>query len=189
VGPKGETLGVAIAPAGTPAIAVYENTIGGSSSSGFAIVVNLPVSSPPASPPTVSLPMLIEASAVAFNPVTADALIVGDDSLAIVKPPYTTVSSTILYPRAADGTPLLCGTTKHGIAANPDGVRALVVAEDAVCLPRTPPLLAPAPVSAPVVASVVTANHSDGDDGHHNKCEKRRKHHDDDRDRERRHDD
>jgi hypothetical protein len=180
---------------------VYENTIGGFSN-GFATVINLPVSSPPASPGTVDLATppnnLIEASAVDFNPVTLDALIVGDDSLAIVKPPYTTVSSTILYPTTtpgvAGGVPLLCGTTKHGIAANPDGVRALVVAEDAQCSARTHGPLAPvlAPVNAPVVAAVVGPKHSDRDDDHHDKCEKRRKHHDDDdRDgrRERRHDD
>jgi hypothetical protein len=129
--------------------------------------------------------MLIAASAVAFNPVTLDALIVGDDSLAIVKPPYTVVNTHILYPKAADGTPLFCGTTKHGIAANGDGVRALVVNEDFGCLPRTP--AAPPPI-APILASAVTrktaapktvAPRTAKRGGHRNKCEKRRKHHDD----------
>jgi hypothetical protein len=180
VGEPGETLGVAIAPAGTPAIAVYENEFtGGGLTGGFAIVVSLPVSSPPATPGKVDLrtpPNKLEAaSAVDFNPVTLDALIVGDDGVAIVKPPYSAVSTTIRYPVAANGIPLMCGTTKHGISANADGIRALVVNEDLFCHAPITPF---APV-APVLAATVAPKHSDRDDDHHDKCEKRRKHHDD----------
>lgn len=129
LGDSGDTLGVAIAPAGTPAVAVYESS-SSTSPRPYAMVVS--VGATPAVTGTVPLAStprgpndLIQPSAVAFNPVTSEALIVGDDGIAVLKPPYASVDSTIRYPTG------FSGTTKHGIAASPDGKRALIVNEDA----------------------------------------------------------
>jgi hypothetical protein len=170
VGASGDSQGVAFAPAGTPAIALYESS---SSSSSVPYAMVVPVSASPAvttvslssgaSPPATN--DLLAPSAVAFNPVTSDALVVGDDGVAILKPPYTSVDSVIRYPAG------FSGTTKHGIAAAPDGSRILVVNEDAPF-----PVLSPVNPGAPVTTPAVTPKHS-GEGDH---CHKRKHHGDDD---------
>jgi DNA-binding beta-propeller fold protein YncE len=121
LGEAGDTLGVAIAPGGTPAIAVYESS-SETVFAPFALLVRLGPT--PSVMGTVDLSAaLVEPSAVAFNPLNGDALIAGDDGVSILKPPYETIQFTIRYPGFS-------GTTKRGIAASPDGTRALVVNED-----------------------------------------------------------
>jgi hypothetical protein len=72
---------------------------------------------------------VISPSAVAFNPVTAAALIAGDDGVAILNPPYTAVNATIVHAN-------LHGATAYSLAVNASGTRALVLHEDPVfCTP------------------------------------------------------
>jgi hypothetical protein len=117
LGPEGDPQGVAISPDGSRAIFVYE-----SSPEPQAVVVALDTS--PASVVAIVPVALSSPSAVAFTS-TGDALIAGDDGVAIVKSPYTAVDTVITQPVG------FSGTTKHGIAVEPGGTRAIRLNEDA----------------------------------------------------------
>jgi hypothetical protein len=166
LGESGDTLGIAIAPAGTPAIAIYESH---SSTKTFpsALVVN--VGAAPSIAGTIDLSSMDELgrrgepSAVVFNPVTADALIAGDFGVAIIPPPYTAISLPIIRYTG------FSGATKYGIAA--DATRALVVNEDSPTGVVPPVLIPPA---------------ATGGDDHGSGCARRRHEHLRDRDDDRR---
>ncbi|HEY6066548.1 MAG TPA: hypothetical protein VIY96_10345 [Thermoanaerobaculia bacterium] len=112
-----DPLGVAVSPDGTRAIYVDERI-----PASEANVMNITGLTPSL---VNSVPIaLFSPSAVAFNPVTAAALVHGDVGVAILNAPYTAVSATISFPAA------LAGATAHSIAVNPLGTRALVLHED-----------------------------------------------------------
>jgi hypothetical protein len=133
VGPRGDALGVAVSPDGTVAIAAYETL-----PQAAAVVVNIS-GTPSANTPVPLSSPLGSPSAVAFNPVNREALVAGDDFLAFLQPPYTTVFYQLAYP------PGVSGATKQSVAASPDGTRALVLNEDspdfavAAVVPQTGP--------------------------------------------------
>ncbi|MEO8133548.1 MAG: LamG-like jellyroll fold domain-containing protein, partial [Betaproteobacteria bacterium] len=110
-----DPLGVAISPDGTRAIYVNESL-----PAPEAIVVDItgPVPSVIAA---VSLTVL-SPSAVAFSAAGA-ALVAGDDAVAVLQPPYTSVSRIIAHPNRR-------GATSYSIAVNAAGTRALVLHED-----------------------------------------------------------
>ena len=116
LGPTGDPLGVAISKDGARAIFVYESI-----PAPQAVVVNL-TGAMPALEATVPL-SLAAPSAVAINPATGDAVITGDDGLAILHPPFSAVARVIARGSAA-------GTARRGLAISPDGARALVLNED-----------------------------------------------------------
>jgi hypothetical protein len=168
LGDSGDTLGIAIAPSGSPAITVYE-TRGNSQVTGFPYAMVVALGATPSVTNLVDLSGMPTAagfspapSGVTFNPITNDALVVGDFGVGILKPPYTTLdpANIITYPAGYDGT------TKHGIAT--DGTRVLVVNEDHP--------LAPTPVAPVVKPAAVTRTSSIG----HDKCHE---HHDRDHER------
>jgi hypothetical protein len=118
LGPRGDALGVAVSPDGTVAIAAYESLPQAS-----VVVVDIR-GTPAANAPVPLSSPLGSPSAVAFNPVNSEALVAGDDFLAFLQPPYTTVFYQLAYP------PGVSGATKQSVAVSPDGTRALVLNED-----------------------------------------------------------
>ena len=125
VGPSNaDPLGVAVSPDGTRAIYVDEEF-----PAPEANVVN--ITGTPALVNSVLLPDE-SPSAVAFNPVTAAALIASDNGIFVLNAPYTSVSAVI-----RDLDPVYQGTTTYGLAVNPAGTFAIYLNEDWPAIPNT----------------------------------------------------
>jgi hypothetical protein len=112
-----EPLGVAVAPDGRYAIYVNEDR-----SNPQAVVVDISVSLEPWIVTAIPLE-LNSPSSITINPTTAEAVIAGDNGLAILKPPYTSVDRYHFISRGY-------GTTTYGLAVNSAGTHAITLHED-----------------------------------------------------------
>lgn len=142
-----DPLGIDVSPSGTRAVYVDEE-----SPAPRANIIDISGSAPVW---LNTIPLALRSpSAVAFNPVTGAVLIAGDDGVAVINSPFTSVATIIGHPGKRGATP-------HSLAINPLGTRALVLHEDGFFC-NYPVTFGSVPVGSTATIAVPCQNTSSG---------------------------